>query len=83
MNRPRPSKSRGKLKRTEQTARAMCALDLRARGVAEEKLPALVERFWPVLANEIRQGIVDGEWPFEAAYIEALSSEYRKVLGTN
>ncbi|MBS9478912.1 hypothetical protein [Ancylobacter radicis] len=69
------------MKRTEQTAREMCALDLRARGIAEDKLPDLVERFWPVLANEIRQGIVDGAWPFEVTQIETLSAEYRAVLG--
>lgn len=69
------------MKRTEQTAREMCAIDLRTRGVAEASIPGFVERFWPVLANEIRQGIVDGEWPFEATYIDELSAEYRRVLG--
>ncbi|WAC27167.1 hypothetical protein [Ancylobacter sp. SL191] len=69
------------MKRTEQTAREMCALDLRAHGIAERRVADLVERFWPILANEIRQGVVDGEWPFAAGTIEALGEEYRKLLG--
>ncbi len=68
------------MQKTEETARAICALDLRARGVRDEDVPALVDRFWPVLANEIRQGIVVGTWPFSAQEIDALTQEYRRVL---
>lgn len=68
------------MKNTEETARELCAIDLRQQGIAEERIPELVERFWPVLANEIRQGIVDGVWPFSPEQIEALSSEYRLLL---
>lgn len=68
------------MQKTEQTARAICALDLRARGVKDDEVPALVDRFWPVLANEIRQGIVVGNWPFSAAEIDALTQEYRRLL---
>ncbi|GLK74649.1 hypothetical protein ACFSKM_06725 [Ancylobacter dichloromethanicus] len=66
--------------RTEDTARELCAIDLRQRGISEGRLPALVEQFWPVLANEIRQGIADGEWRFSPEQIEALSAEYRALL---
>ncbi|WAC28336.1 hypothetical protein [Ancylobacter sp. SL191] len=66
--------------KTEETARAICALDLRARGVSDAEVPALVDRFWPVLANEIRQGIVEGSWPFSAQDIEALTQDYRRLL---
>lgn len=68
------------MKQTEETARELCAIDLRARGFDESLIPQLVDRFWPALANEIRQGIVDGEWPFSAEEIEALSAEYRALL---
>lgn len=63
----------------ERTARHMCALDLRLH-VEESRIPALVDRFWPVLANEIRQGILDGEWPYSAKEIEALTAEYRDLM---
>ncbi len=52
------------MKKTEETARELCRLDLLRIGPPEEEARPLVERFWPVLANEIRQGIVFGEWPF-------------------
>lgn len=68
------------MRETEQTARRICALDLRAKGIAEKDIPALVDRFWPVLANEIRQGIVVGEWPFQATDIEQLTQEYQGLL---
>ncbi|TCK19809.1 hypothetical protein EV667_4274 [Ancylobacter aquaticus] len=68
------------MKRTEETARELCAIDLRQQGIGEERIPELMERFWPVLANEIRQGIVDGEWSFSPGHIEAFSSEYRLLL---
>ena len=68
------------MKKTEDTARELCAIDLRSRSVNEADIPALVDRFWPVLANEIRQGIVDGVWPFSAEEVEALSAEYRMLL---
>ncbi|MBS9477436.1 hypothetical protein [Ancylobacter radicis] len=68
------------MRKTEETARAICGLDLRARGIRDEEVPALVDRFWPVLANEIRQGIAVGAWPFSAAEIEALTQEYQRLL---
>jgi hypothetical protein len=68
------------MRQTEETARRICALDLRARGIAEKDIPAMVDRYWPVLANEIRQGIVVGEWPFQATDIEQLTQEYRGLL---
>ncbi|WP_272481024.1 hypothetical protein [Ancylobacter novellus] len=40
----------------------------------------MVDRYWPVLANEIRQGIVVGEWPFQATDIEQLTQEYQGLL---
>ncbi len=58
-------------------ARSICAPEASPR----RTFPALVERFWPVLANEIRQGIVVGEWPFHATDIEQLTQEYQGLLG--
>jgi hypothetical protein len=49
-------------------------------GLPENEARTLVERFWPVLANEIRQGIVVGEWPFTEAEIQSLSREYQALL---
>lgn len=68
------------MRQTEETARRICALDLRALGVADSAIPALVDRFWPVLANEIRQGVVVGEWPFAQGEIERLTQEYRTLM---
>jgi len=68
------------MQRTEQTAREICILDLKAKGVPECEIPELVDRFWPVLANEIRAGVVDGIWPFTAEQIESLDAEYRQLL---
>lgn len=70
-----------RVKHTEDTARQLCAIDLRHRGIDEDRIPHLVERFWAVLANEIRQGIADGTWPYPVDKIEALSVEYRALLG--
>lgn len=64
---------------TEQNARQICALDLRARGIRDEDVPALVDRYWPVVAMEIRQGITDGQWPFDADTLASLSKEYRAL----
>ncbi|WP_428031812.1 hypothetical protein [Ancylobacter sp.] len=69
------------MKHTEDTARQLCAIDLRQRGIDEERIPELVERFWPVLANEIRQGIADDPWPYAVDEINSLSVEYRTLLG--
>ena len=68
------------MKTTEDTARELCAIDLRSRRINEADIPALVDRFWPVLANEIRQGIVDGVWPFSAEEIETITIEYRELI---
>ena len=67
----------------EQIARRMCAIDLEAKGFSADAIPQLVERFWPVTANEIRQGIVEGdERAFTAADIKALEDEYRSLSPT-
>ncbi|MCS0493467.1 hypothetical protein [Ancylobacter mangrovi] len=68
------------MQRTEQTAREICLLDLKAKGFDDQEASDLVDRFWPVLANEIREGIIDGAWPFSAKEIEVLSEEYRNLL---
>ena len=68
------------MQETEQTARALCGMDLRSAGVPESAIPALVERFWPVTANEIRQGVLVGTWPFSAEDIERLGRELRARL---
>ncbi len=68
------------MKKTEETARELCRLDLLRIGLPEEEVRPLVERFWPVLANEIRQGIVFGEWPFSEAEIQSLGKEYQALL---
>ncbi|TCK28995.1 hypothetical protein EV667_3013 [Ancylobacter aquaticus] len=68
------------MKKTEDTARELCAIDLRNRNVNEADIPALVDRYWPVLANEIRQGIVDGVWPFSAEEIETMTAEYLELI---
>ncbi|MDF2813429.1 MAG: hypothetical protein K0S56_4460 [Microvirga sp.] len=68
------------MKKTEETARELCRLDLLGMGLPENEAQPLVERFWPVLANEIRQGIVMGEWPFTEAEIQSLTQEYQTLL---
>lgn len=68
------------MRQIEETARRICALDLRGKRIPEDDIPILVDRFWPVLANEIRQGVVVGEWPFEADDIQQLTEEYRGLL---
>lgn len=68
------------MKKTEETARELCRLDLLRIGLPEEEVRPLVGRSWPVLANEIRQGIVVGEWPFSEPEIQNLSKEYRALL---
>lgn len=69
------------MRQTEETARAICALDLKAKGFRDAEIPRLVDRFWPVLANEIRQGILVEGWPFVADEIMALTREYEALLG--
>ena len=45
----------------EPIARAICEQELRSmpRGVVETELPALLDRFWPVIAAEISAGLRD------------------------
>lgn len=69
------------MQQTEKTARELCAIDLKHQGFSEDRIPALVDKFWPVIANEIRQGIADGEWTFSADYLGALTEEYRALVG--
>ncbi|GAB4072576.1 hypothetical protein GCM10028812_50860 [Ancylobacter sonchi] len=65
----------------EQTARRICTLDLQGKGFLPDQIAQRVDRFWPVVANEIRQGVVlVGEWPFSAEEIEELSAEYRTLM---
>lgn len=68
------------MEKTEKTARDLCRLDLLGIGLPEDEAPIFVEEFWPVLANEIRQGIVDGEWPFSEAEIHDLTKAYQSLL---
>jgi len=68
------------MRQTEQTAREICALDLRTKAIPEDEIPMLVDRYWPVLANEIRQGIMVSAWPFAAEEIDRLTREYRELL---
>lgn len=68
------------MQQTEKTARELCAIDLHQQGINEDRIPLLVDKFWPVLANEIRQGIADGEWTFSAEHIHALTEEYRTLV---
>ncbi|GAB4063936.1 hypothetical protein KHC28_14320 [Ancylobacter sonchi] len=68
------------MKSLEQTARRICGLDLLQKGFLPEQIATYVDRFWPAVANEVRQGIVlIGEWPFTAEEIEKLSAEYRTL----
>ena len=55
-------------------------MDLRQRGIRDARIPELVERFWPVVANEIRQGIFDSEGTLTAEDIATLTREYRALL---
>ena len=55
-------------------------MDLRQRGIRDARIPELVERFWPVVANEIRQGIFDSEGTLSAEDIATLTREYRALL---
>lgn len=68
------------MQQTEKTARELCAIDLKHQGVSEDRIPELVDKFWPVIANEIRQGIADGEWTFSPDYLEALTEAYRGLV---
>ncbi|MDQ0511124.1 hypothetical protein QOZ99_002020 [Angulomicrobium amanitiforme] len=68
------------MRHTEQTARAICTLDLKGVGVRDDEIPPLVDRYWPVLAHEIRQGVAVGAWPFAAEEIATLSREYEALL---
>ncbi len=45
----------------EPIARAVCEQELRSMpgGVVETELPALLDRFWPVIAAEISAGLRD------------------------
>lgn len=68
---------------SEARARAMCEIDLRARGFSEDKIAAAVDRFWPVLAWEIEAGSFSASERFtdEArADFEALTREYRRLI---
>lgn len=68
------------MKSLEQTARRICTLDLEGNGLSPETVQEMVDRFWPVVANEIRQGVtLVGEWPFTAEEIQRLSQEYQAL----
>ncbi|GLK82721.1 hypothetical protein [Ancylobacter defluvii] len=69
------------MKALEQAARRICALDLAAAGADADEIPAMVDRYWPVVANEAREGVVViGEWPFTVEEIAALTAEYEKLV---
>lgn len=68
------------VQRIEQMAREICLLDLKAKGIEQSNASELVDRFWPVLANEIREGVQDGQWPFNADEIDSLTVEYQRIL---
>ncbi|QIB32379.1 hypothetical protein G3A50_00655 [Ancylobacter pratisalsi] len=70
------------MQRIEQMAREICLLDLKAKGIEEPRANELADRFWPVLANEIREGLLDGTWPFTAAEIDSLAREYQQILAS-
>ncbi|MBS7544324.1 hypothetical protein [Ancylobacter oerskovii] len=68
------------MKTLEQTARRMCGLDLHQRGFPLDEAESLADRFWPVVANEIRQGVtLVGEWPFTVEEINVLTAEYQAL----
>ena len=68
------------MRNLEINARRLCAIDLAAMGYSKEEAAALVDRFWPVIANEIRGGVVVvGEWPFTAQEIAKLEVDYREL----
>ena len=70
------------MQRLEQTARAICALDLSMARVAQVEIPRMVDRFWPVIANEARDRVpVIGQWPFTVEEIAKLSEEYHAIIG--
>ncbi|MDR6952385.1 hypothetical protein J2X65_001740 [Ancylobacter sp. 3268] len=68
------------MRNLEINARRLCAIDVAAMGYPREEAAALVDRFWPVIANEIRGGVVlQGEWPFTAEEIAKLDADYRAL----
>ncbi|MDR6953768.1 hypothetical protein J2X65_003131 [Ancylobacter sp. 3268] len=70
------------MQRLEQTARAICALDLVSAGVPQEDISSMVDRLWPVVANETRDSVtVIGVWPFTVEEIAKLTEEYRAIVG--
>ncbi|MCS0497885.1 hypothetical protein NVS89_22600 [Ancylobacter sp. MQZ15Z-1] len=65
---------------SESRARIICAMDARLIGLREEDVAAFVERFWPVVANEINGGLLDLEEEVDAdriAELRSLMQEYR------
>ncbi|MDR6954099.1 hypothetical protein J2X65_003467 [Ancylobacter sp. 3268] len=68
------------MRNLEINARRLCTIDLMERGYSREEAAKLVDRFWPVTANEIRGGLViQGEWPFSPDEIAKLEADYRAL----
>ncbi|GLK82775.1 hypothetical protein [Ancylobacter defluvii] len=70
------------MQRLGELARTICALGLASSGVPREDIPAMVERFWPVVANEAHDSVtVIGVWPFTDDEIAMLAEDYRAIVG--
>lgn len=65
-------------KAVEDRARAQCALDAEIAGVAERRIPGVVERLWPVAAREM-MGVLDPEALAEPPDLAQREAEYRKM----
>jgi hypothetical protein len=44
----------------EAVARALCERELQATGIAANKMPCAVDRYWHCVAAEIEAGLIDG-----------------------
>jgi len=63
----------------EDRARALCALDIQSAHPEIKDVPGVVDRLWPVVALEIQNGIVDPDWPIDAADLAQRAEEYRRL----
>jgi hypothetical protein len=45
----------------EAVSRALCERELQATGIAADKMPSAVDRYWHCVAAEIEAGLVDCE----------------------
>lgn len=65
-------------KAVEDRARAQCAIDLRLSGVRDARIPALVDRLWPVVAREM-MGVMDAETLTEPADLLECQAIFREL----